>query len=438
MTFSAEVGLTRAGEAGRSGPDVRSDVRVLLEPRASGGIQLELVLRVELYYGERIRAQARDVLRELGIEHARVRIEDSGALPFVISARIEAAARRAGLAPERRALPERVALPPQSAKDRFRRTRLYLPGSEPKYFVNAALYKPDAIIFDLEDAVHFAEKDSARIMVRNALRAVDFGGCERMVRINQLPLGFSDLEEVVPQAPDLLLLPKTDNPEQVVEVDRRIGEIVARVHPAARNNSRSGGPGEGIERPIWLMPILESAIGIENAFAIATASTRVCAMTIGLEDYTSDLGVAKTAEGQETLYARLRLVNAAKAAGVQTIDSVYADIGDLEGLARWGEQSRALGFEGMGCVHPSQIAVVERAFAPSEAEVEKALKIVAAFEEAQAKGLGVVSLGAKMIDAPIVIRARKLVERARQMGIVAAGNAAAPAVAKAGNQEAKQ
>jgi citrate lyase subunit beta/citryl-CoA lyase len=422
MTFSAEVGLTRTGEAGRSGSDVRSDLRVLLEPRASGGIQLELVSGVELHYGERIRGQARDVLRELGIEHARVRIEDSGALPFVIAARIEAAARRAGLAADRRVLPERVALPPQSAKDRFRRTRLYLPGSEPKYFVNAVLYKPDAIIFDLEDAVHFAEKDSARIMVRNALRAVDFGSCERMVRINQLPMGFADLEEVVPEAPDLLLLPKTDNPEQVVEIDRRIGEITAR---------------EGIERPIWLMPILESAIGIENAFAIATASTRVCAMTIGLEDYTSDLGVVKTAEGQETLYARLRLVNAAKAAGVQAIDSVYADIGNLEGLARWGEQSRGLGFEGMGCVHPSQIPVVERAFAPSEAEVEKALMIVAAFEEAQAKGLGVVSLGAKMIDAPIVIRARKLVERARMMGIAAAANAAAPTVANAGNQEAK-
>ena len=194
-----------------------------------------------------------------------------------------------------------------------------------------------------------------------------------MVRINQLPLGFEDLEEVVPQAPDLLLLPKTENAEQVKEADRRIGEITAR---------------EGIERPIWLMPILESAIGVENAFAIASASQRICAMTIGLEDYTSDLGVIKTADGQETLYARMRLVNAAKAAGVQAIDSVYADIGNLEGLARWGEQSRAIGFEGMGCVHPSQIAVVERAFAPAQAEVEKALKIVVAFEEAQAKGLG--------------------------------------------------
>ena len=156
MTSSAEVKLTRAGEAGRSGKEVRSDLRVLLEPRASGGIQLELVSRVDLYYGEAIRRQAQDTLRELGIEHARLLIEDSGALPFVIAARIEAAARRAGLSSTRRLLPERVALPEPSAKDRLRRTRLYLPGSEPKYFVNAVLYKPDAIIFDLEDAVHFA------------------------------------------------------------------------------------------------------------------------------------------------------------------------------------------------------------------------------------------------------------------------------------------
>ena len=420
MTTSASAMLTRTGEAGRSGADIRSDLRVLLEPRASGGIQLELRSRVDLYYGETIRKQTVDALRELGIEHARVVIEDSGALPFVILARIEAAAHRAGLPSTRRALPERVALPRPSSKDRLRRTRLYLPGSEPKYFVNAALYKSDAIILDLEDAVHFGEKDSARILVRNALRAVDFGAAERVVRINQLPLGFQDLEEVVPQAPDLLLIPKTENAQQVTEADRRISEIATR---------------EGLDRPIWLMPILESAIGIENAFSIASASERICAMTIGLEDYTSDLGVPKTAEGQETLYARMRLVNAAKAAGVQAIDSVYADVGNLEALARWGEQSRALGFEGMGCVHPSQIPVVERAFSPAQAEVEKALKIVAAFEEAQAKGLGVVSLGSKMIDAPIVVRARKLVERARLMGILPA----APGVGQHGNnQEAKQ
>jgi citrate lyase subunit beta/citryl-CoA lyase len=135
-----------------------------------------------------------------------------------------------------------------------------------------------------------------------------------------------------------------------------------------------------------------------------------------LEDYTADLGVAKTAEGRESLYARMRLVNVAKAAGIQAIDSVYGDVGDMDGLCHWAENSRAMGFEGMGCIHPAQIPVIHQAFAPSQAEIDKALKIVAAFEDAQQRGLGVVSLGSKMIDPPVVERAQKLVLRAKKIG----------------------
>jgi citrate lyase subunit beta/citryl-CoA lyase len=222
-----------------------------------------------------------------------------------------------------------------------------------------------------------------------------------MVRINQLPLGLEDLTEVIPEAPDLILIPKVERPEQVSQVDRMIDELKSR---------------DRIERPIWLMPIVESAVGIENAFAIATISPNVCALTVGLEDYTADIGVAKTLEGHESHYARTRLVNAAKAAGIQAIDSVFSDVGNLFGLRQWGENSRALGFEGMGCIHPSQIPVVHEAFAPSQGEIEKAMKIVTAFEEAQQRGLGVVSLGSKMIDTPVVERARKLVARAKAMG----------------------
>jgi citrate lyase subunit beta/citryl-CoA lyase len=330
-------------------------------------------------------------------------IRDQGALPFTIAARIEAATRRAGLGQGRRALPDRVAPPPASAKDRLRRSRLYLPGSEPKFFINAALHGPDAIILDLEDSVHPAEKDTARILVRNALRAVSFGAAERMVRINQLPLGLADLEEVIPEEPDLVLIPKVERPEQVAEADRRIREICARCK---------------LGRPVWLMPILESALGIENAFSIAAGSERVAALTIGLEDYTADLGVVKTAQGDESLFARLRLVNAARAAGLQANDSVYGDVDDLDGLRRWGERSRGLGFEGMGCVHPRQIPVIHEAFAPSPVEIEKALGIVAAYEDAQGRGLGVVSLGSKMIDPPVVHRALKLVGRAKAMGLL--------------------
>jgi citrate lyase subunit beta/citryl-CoA lyase len=401
MATTTEV-RTNIGEAGRQGKDVRSDLFVRYEPGETA-MEIELQSRVGLYYGERIREQAKNVLAALGIASGKLTITDEGALPFVIGARIEAAVRRAGLGNGKRWLPEATTHPEHSTKDRLRRSRLYLPGSEPKYFINAGLHEPDAVILDLEDSVHTSEKDASRVLVRNTIRAVDFGAAERMVRINQVPLGYQDLEEVVPEQPDVILIPKVEHARDVLEVDRKISEIETR---------------EGIKQPIWLMPILESALGIENAFAIASASDRVCALTIGLEDYTADLGVVRTRTGEETLFARFRVVNAAKAAGVQAIDSVFGDVADMDGLRKWGEQSRSMGFEGMGCIHPSQIQVIHEAYAPSQVEIEKALKIVAAFEDAKAKGLGVVSLGSKMIDPPVVTRAVKLVERARKMGLL--------------------
>jgi citrate lyase subunit beta/citryl-CoA lyase len=401
MSSDNRATTVHSAEAGHHGKDVRSDLHVAIEPRDSGGLEITLESRVGLYYGSSILSQTRQVLESLGVKHARISIHDEGALPFVISARIEAAVKRAGLGGGQRALPEKIARQEPTTHDRLRRSRLYLPGSEPKYFINAALHGPDAIILDLEDSVHHAEKDAARILVRNTLCAVDFGSCERMVRINQLPLGLEDLAEIVPEAPDLVLIPKVERPDQVGEADRLMRELKV---------------SNGIDRAIWLMPILESALGIENAFAIAMVTPNVCALTIGLEDYTADLGVVKTLEGRESQYARTRVVNAAKAAGVQAIDSVFSDVGDLAGLRQWGESSRALGFEGMGCIHPSQIPVVHEAFAPTHAEIEKALKIVAAFEDAQQRGLAVVSLGSKMIDPPVVERARRLVARAKAMG----------------------
>jgi citrate lyase subunit beta/citryl-CoA lyase len=344
------------------------------------------------------------VLSALGIANARVEIDDGGGLPFTIAARVEAAARRAGATGAGDARPERsVPAGGPTARDRLRRSRLYLPGNQPKLFVNAGLYHADGVILDLEDSVHPEEKDTARPLVRNALRTLDFMGAERMVRINQLPLGLEDLDAVVPEAPDLILIPKVEHAGQVAAVSERINDI--------------RGPAGG-GRPIWLMPILESALGIENAFAVAVATRTVVALTIGLEDLTADLGVRRTQHGAETLWARSRLVNAARAAGVQAIDSVYSDVDNIEGLGDWALRSRALGFEGMGCIHPRQIGPIHEAFAPSAAEIERALAIVAAFEEAKAAGKGVVRLGTKMIDAPVVLRAQRLVANARRMGII--------------------
>lgn len=402
MDVVAENQRLTISEAGHWGPEIRSDVHVRIEPRDRGGIEIELESRVKPYYGESIHRQAEEVLEALGVRHATVQIHDEGALPFAIAARIEAAVRRAGLGQGTRVLPERISLPQESARDRLRRSRLYIPGSEPKYFINAALHGADAIILDLEDSVHAGEKDAARLLVRNALRAVDFLHCERMVRINQLPLGLQDLDEIVPESPDLILIPKVERPNEILDAIARIAEIKSNY---------------GITRPIWLMPILESALGIENAFAIAQASDKIVALTIGLEDYTADLGVVKTSTGAESLYARQRVVNAAHAARLQAIDSVCGDVADLDGLRSWALTSRALGFEGMGCVHPAQIAVIHDAFAPAPAELERARKIVVAYNEAQQKGLGVVSLGSKMIDLPVVQRALKLMARAQAMGL---------------------
>ena len=403
MSIEISESQTRVAQAGHSGGGIRSDCKVVVAPATSNGLEIEIRSRVEKYYGDSIREMVAAVARSFGVAHARVTNEDEGALPFTIGARGEAAVRAAGFTGSPW-LTETALRPARSSRDRMRRSRLYLPGSEPKYFINAALHAPDAIILDLEDSVHPDDKFASRILVRNALRSVDFGRCERMVRINQLPIGLDDLDAIVPERPDLILLPKTETAEQVESIDLHLSMLERRY---------------GITENIWLMPIIESARGIENAFAIATASDRNVALTIGLEDYTADLGVAKSVSGEETLYARMRLVNAACAAGLQAIDSVFGDVGNLSGLAEWSHRSHALGFEGMGCVHPSQIEVIHSAFSPTQAEIDKALKIEIAFAEARAAGRSVVSLGSKMIDPPVVARAQQLVKRAKALGLIA-------------------
>ncbi len=429
--MSPDTAVAGRGEAGRSGDDVRSDLHVAVE--AAPTLALEVRSKVEALYGESIRTTVRETLAALGVKGARVTVDDRGALPWVIAARVEAAARAAGLAdPDAGAVDvlgcERPPGPGPTDRDRLRRSRLYLPGNEPKFMLNAGLHRPDGVILDLEDSVHPSAKHAARLLVRSALRCVDFGGAERMVRINQLPMGLDDLDAVIPEAPNLVLIPKVEREEQVMEVADRIRETRAAQRDAEDRRAKRAGeiraPRAEPDGEIWLMPILESALGVENAFEIARADPTVVALTIGLEDYTADLGVAKTAEGTESLWARRRLVNAARAAGVQAIDSVYGDVQDETGLRAWALAARAMGFTGMGCVHPRQIRVIHEAFAPGPGELEKAERIVAAFEEAESRGLGVVSLGSKMIDPPVVLRARRLVEHARRMGLTNGGGGA--------------
>jgi citrate lyase subunit beta/citryl-CoA lyase len=354
-------------------------------------------------YGNAIERQCHELLAFFGIENAIMQLNDSGALPFVIAARVEAAV-RALTGTEKSFLPEMIDENSYvSSRDRYRFSRLYLPGNSPGMFLNAGLHSPDGVILDLEDSVAPERKDEARILVRNALRAVNFYGAERMVRINQGDRGLEDLIHVIPHNVHLILIPKCESADTVRRVDNRINNIKAEA---------------GIMNEVFLMPIIESAAGVERAFDIATASPSVVAMAIGLEDYTADIGVQRTKEGAESLYARNRLVVASKAAGIQPIDSVFSDVADMEGLLENVLRSKAMGFEGMGCIHPRQIAVIRKGFSPSSDEIDKAKKIVMAYREAQKKGLGVVALGSKMIDAPVVARAGKTIDLAVRLGLL--------------------
>ncbi len=384
--------------AGRRGPDVRSDLWVEFESRTTGGIELNIKSKVDFMYGDANRKLVLDTLKTLGVEHARVTIEDTGALPFVIMARLEAAVRRSSLSTQRPSLPACLPAPGPSfarpsARDRWRRSRLYLPGNEPKFMLNARIHQPDGIILDLEDSVPPQDKDAALLVARNALYGLDFGNCERMARINPLPMGLGEIDALVPAGVNVILLPKCESAEQVRDVDSRISSLL----PAPSSLD------------VYLMPIIETCEGMFKAREIAGASPRVVALTYGLQDYILDLGGVKTPAGLESLWARSQVANAAKAARVQAIDTVFADIEDTDALRASCHSAKELGFEGKGCIHPRQVPVVNEEFTPSAAEVENAQRIVLAFEEAQAQGRNVVSVGSKMIDPPVVERARRII-----------------------------
>ena len=396
-------GKLKKSFSGRRGKDVRSDCYIEIQRKRSGGIQIQLTSKVESMYGASIRELVHRILHFYETKNAHVLVEDAGALHWIIAARCEAALRRMNVGWDKDfLLPVRKKSVRASSRDRFRRSRLYLPGTEPKVFVNAGLHKPDCIILDLEDSVSPAEKDSARLLVRNALRHVDFKDAERMVRINQLPEGIEDLRHVIPYNVQTVLLPKCESAESVREVEQEIERLSA-LHT--------------IKNKVWLLPIIESALGVVRAFEIASASNRNCAIAIGLEDYTADLGVTRTKAGRESLYARSAIVNAAKAAGLQAMDSVFSDVSDDEGLRQSALEAKAIGFDGKGCIHPRQIKIVHEVFAPTAEEIAYATQVVDAFKNAQRSGSGVVALGSKMIDAPVVKRAQRVLALASQQTV---------------------
>lgn len=257
----------KIASAGKSGATVRSDCRIEIELTGDKVVKVELVSKVEALYGENITAQLNELTKFFNLTGAVIRIEDFGALPYTIAARFEAAFKILFPSEKKEFLPEMPEKNKYStAKDKMRRSRLYLPGNEPKFFVNAGLHRPDGIILDLEDSVAPAEKYAAAFLVRNTLRTVDFYGAERMVRINQLPRGLDDLEFIVPHNIHVILIPKCESPDDVVKVEAKVNEIKKK---------------RKVEGNTFFMPIIESAKGVLKAYEIASASGNICSLAIG-------------------------------------------------------------------------------------------------------------------------------------------------------------
>ncbi len=389
-----------AASAGPQGDRVRSDLNVSYEP-TSEGLTVDVISKVDYLYGKAIESAVRRVAEVFALTTGRLTVNDAGALEWVILARTECCLRRAGLdgAPVL-PTPAPGANAPRS-RERLRRSRLYIPGNQPKLMISGGLYGADGIILDLEDSVPPAEKDAARLLVRNALVALDWGASERMVRVNQGAAGEEDLSAIAAHNPHTVLLPKVEEASRV----GRTAEILR---------------GLAGEDAAFLMPILESPGGIHRAFDIAAADPSVVALTLGLEDLSAELGAPRTAEGWESFLARQTTVYAARAAGVQPIASVFSDIEDEGGLAAYIRRERGLGFDGIGCIHPRQIPVVHREMTPSESEAERAVRIVRAAREAEARGLGAVAVGSKMVDPPVVRQAFRTVELAVAGGVLPA------------------
>ena len=287
----------------------------------------------------------------------------------------------------------------------MRRSMLFLPGNNPNMLINGNCLGADAVIFDLEDAVSPAEKDAARILVRNTMRYMDFRGCEIIVRINSIdtPYWHKDLDAIVPYRPSLILLPKTGCAADVLEADAYMGQLEEKL---------------GFEKnTIGLMPLIETAMGVENAYAIASATKRVKALFLGAEDLTADLQCKRTKEGREIEYARTRLVVAARAAGVDVYDTPFTDVNDDEGIWTDAQLAKALGFTGKSSISPRHVEVINQVFSPTQKEVDYAYEVMDAIALAKEQGKGAIALYGKMIDAPIVARAQRTIDMANALGM---------------------
>ena len=287
----------------------------------------------------------------------------------------------------------------------MRRSMLFLPGNTPNIIINGEALGADAVILDLEDAVAPSEKDSARILVRNAIGRMGFGRCEVIVRINSTDTDDwqKDLDAILPVKPNLIMPPKTGSAEDVLRVDAYMSKI----------EEKLGWP----ERSVGLIPLIETARGVENAYAIASACPRVKAIFLGGEDLTADLHCKRTKEGNEINYARCRMLCAARAAGVEVYDTPFTDVNDDEGIYVDAQYARSLGFTGKSAISPRHVQAINEVFSPSQADVDYAYEVMEAIRIGKEQGKGAVALRGKMIDAPIVARAQQTIAMAEELGM---------------------
>lgn len=286
----------------------------------------------------------------------------------------------------------------------MRRTMLFLPGNNPRMIMNGGLLGADSIIFDLEDAVAPDEKDAARILVSKALKRLNFGKCEIIVRINALdtPYWEEDLEKIISLKPDVIMPTKVSGADYIHTLSDKMLEL----------EEKAGIPVGKTK----IIPLLETALGIEHAYEIAMATDRIEALYLGAEDLTADLRAPRTKEGNEIAYARGRIVCAARAAGVEVYDTPFTDVEDMEGLEKDTKLAKSLGFTGKAVISPRHVDCVNEIFSPSKAEIKYAQEVIEAIERGKAEGRGAVSLRGKMIDAPIVGRAKIVLSMVKELG----------------------
>ena len=287
---------------------------------------------------------------------------------------------------------------------------MFVPGNNPGMMQDAFIYSPDSIMLDLEDSVTMAEKDAARLLVYNALKTIDYGTTEMVVRINPLntPYGKKDVEAMVKAGVDVIRMPKTETADEVREVEEEILKWEEELGCVGRTK---------------IMAAIESALGIVNAYPIAIASKRMMGIALGAEDYCANLKTQRTQGdnpnfGLELLLARQTIVVAARAAGIDALDTVYSNLDDMDTFRREVELIKTLGFDGKSIINPRQIEIVNEVFAPKQKDIEKALKIIAAIKEAEQKGSGVIAVNGKMVDRPVVIRAERTINLAIAAGVI--------------------